>query len=59
MLTPKHRALFAAAYSAPLLRTGEEAELPPAVPVPDHSDTGNGGQAPGLPPTDQPVPPPQ
>lgn len=31
MLTPKHRALFAAAYSAPLLRTsGEETEPGPA-----------------------------
>jgi len=35
MLTPKHRALFAAAYGGAILRTAEEEpEPPPAGPVP-------------------------
>ena len=29
MLTPKHRALFAAAYSAPLLRPADDHKEPP------------------------------
>ena len=35
MLTPKHRALFAAAYSSQLLRsTNDDNELPPASALP-------------------------
>lgn len=35
MLTPKHRALFAAAYSTPLLRVaGDDPQPPPAVAEP-------------------------
>ena len=29
MLTPKHRAIFAAAYSAPLLRPADDQKEPP------------------------------
>ncbi len=34
MLTPKHRALFAAAYAAPLLRVADDEPPPPAAEPP-------------------------
>ena len=36
MLTPKHRALFAAAYCSPILRAaGDDTEVQPAPPDPE------------------------